>query len=136
MTLLPSKQQLRAEIAEWQAAYGRLAREYVDAAERVVLPADQADPAPKLAEAATKPRACEMGWVTAKYSGPETFLINQPTASDDGLREAACGCRVPEHMLYVNGRAECVDCQPKCSGNSGIPCGTETSNFPNIEKAS
>lgn len=111
---MTSKQELRAEIAEWQAAYGRLAREYVDATERVVLPADQydklmaeadqADEAPKLAEAAVKPRAFESGGmtVTAKYGDPGTILIN--------------------------------GCAQQCSGNPDVRCDTEHGTFPNIAR--
>lgn len=51
------------------------------------------------------------------------------------MKRAACECLVPEHMLYVNGRAECYR-WPVCSGNSGVPCGTESGNFPNIAEAS
>ncbi|TDP29866.1 hypothetical protein [Nocardia ignorata] len=127
---MTTKKQLRAELAraqaeaaDWRIRHDLLAQAFsavTGSARYVTLPADQfdqlmaevdqADPAPKLAEAAAKPR---------------TFGV---------MRRAACGCLVPEHMLHVNGRAECVDF-PKCSGNPDVPCDTESGNFPNIGAA-
>jgi len=95
-------------IAEYECAPIVLPAEQFD---QLMAEADQADDAPKLAEAAVKPRTFGM------------------------MKRAACGCLVPEHLLYTNGRAECYR-WPVCSGNSGIPCGAESGNFPNIGEVS
>ncbi|MFC4128976.1 hypothetical protein [Nocardia rhizosphaerae] len=131
----------QAEASDWRIRHDELAQAFsavTGSARYVTLPADQfdklmsevdaADPAPKLAEAAVKPRA---------------FSQNPPSSIGVPIR-ALCGCEGPDFLLHDSGLIECATCLvdlrdpetiPERSGNSGIPCGTETSNFLNIEES-
>lgn len=113
-------------IAEYETAPIVLPADQFD---KLMAEADQADEAPKLAEAAAKPPA---------------FGQNPPPGIGVPIR-AICGCEDPEFLLHESGLIECAKCLvdlrdpetiPKRSGNSGAPCGTESGNFPNIEAAS